>query len=171
MRKETLGSIWNDSPHMIGGSVFDDGYAMVTHHSTVTHLAINPVQMGLTSGNRWEPLSVASCSTTSLTLLCNRPSGIFAFSQWILPPLFLVKFLIIPGRFVASPVRLLHTQHISFVFLWKRQNSDLTEMGNLVENLLTRWRFSKKPGGNIDATGSVILQRGVTLEVKVAILS
>ena len=82
MRKETLGSIWNDSPHMIGGSVFDDGYAMVTHHSTVTHLAINPVQMGLTSGNRWEPLSVASCSTTSLTLLCNRPSGIFAFSQW-----------------------------------------------------------------------------------------
>ena len=30
---------------------------------------------------------------------------------------YLVKVLTLPGQFVASPVRLLHTQHISFVYV------------------------------------------------------
>ena len=40
--------------------------------------------------------------------------------------------------------------------IWKSQNSVLTERGNLMENLPTRWRFFfRKPTENIDATGSV----------------
>lgn len=31
--------------------------------------------------------------------------------------------LILPGQFVASPVWLKHTQHVSFVYVWKRQTA------------------------------------------------
>ena len=55
-----------------------------------------------------------------------------------------MKFLILPGLFAVSPVRVLHTPHVSFVYGWKRQTSDLTEMGNLEENLPTRWRLFPK---------------------------
>ena len=54
MRKETLGSIWNDSPHVIGGSVFDDEYAMVTplgvQHGHAS--SYQPCSNGLNFGNR-----------------------------------------------------------------------------------------------------------------------
>lgn len=95
----------------------------------------------------------------SKTALCNRPSETrpseyFAFTQWKFSPRYLHGgFVIWPGQFVASPVRLLHTQHIPIVYVWKRQNSDLTERGNLVENFPTRWGFFQNPV--IDATGSV----------------
>ena len=71
------------------------------------------------------------------------------------PPQHLVKFSILPGQFAAPPVQLLHTEHISFVYVWKTQNSDLTERGNLVENLWTSLRFHRKPDEDIHPTGTV----------------
>ena len=47
----------------------------------------------------------------------------------------------LPGEFLACLVRLLQTEHISFLHVWKRQESSLTERSNLVENLPSRWGF------------------------------
>ena len=45
---------------------------------------------------------------------------------------------------MVSPARLFHAQHVLFANVWKRQNRDLTERGNMMENLPTRWRFFLK---------------------------
>ena len=103
----------------------------------------------------------------TLGKICNRTRSMKQHTplwqiQWIFflylvkieRPQLLVKFFILPGQFAASPVRLLHTQHISFVCM-KTQNSNLTGRGNLVENLPTRWRFYRKPDEDVHATGTV----------------
>ena len=77
----------------------------------------------------------------SVTEQWNPTQWIFPFTQWKFSfPSTWMKFLNLPCQVVASPVRLLHTQHVSFVYVWKRQNSDLTETGNLVGNFPTRTR-------------------------------
>ena len=42
----------------------------------------------------------------------------------------------------------------AFVYVWKSQNSDLTERGNLVDNFPARWCFYWKPDEDIHATGT-----------------
>ena len=112
--------------------------------------------MGLSAFIAWVVIFGRSIGTP----LCNRPSetqptGFSPFPQWNFSLPVPGEIEILPDQFVASPVRLLHIQHIWFVNVWKRQNSDLTERGKLVENLPTRWRLFRKPGENIDATGFV----------------
>ena len=84
-----------------------------------------------------------------------NPVDFSLYPMKILPPSprYLMKSITSPGRFVASPIGLssIFPAHI----IWKSQNSVLTERGNLVENLPTRWRLFRKPSENIDATGSI----------------
>ena len=73
---------------------------------------------------------------------------IFPFTKWkfSLPDTWW-NFFVLPSQFVASLVRLLHTRHVSLVYVWKRKNSDLTRRGNVMENLPTWWRFFRNPMG------------------------
>ena len=67
-----------------------------------------------------------------------QPGGFFSFYLVkIEPPRHLLKCLILPGQFVTSSLRRLHSQHISFVNFRKWQNSNPTERVNMMENMLT----------------------------------
>ena len=86
-----------------------------------------------------DQLAMDSKTTSQITPLCNRPSGLFSFTQW---------------NFSRPRIRLIFSFYAVSLWLprcefyipsmyhpWKGQNSDPTERGNVVENRTTGWLF------------------------------